>query len=201
MADEPDGTLTDPADAPPEGTPETEQDPEPQAGDGSDAELRKTRREAQGLRRRIREYEESEKARKEAELTESEKAEHRIKELEKALESRDARVRESALRSEVVTAAQRLGIVDPDAAFRLLDTDGLDYDEDKAHWDGVDDALRSLAQERPWLTTLPSSGGGANPSNPSRPRSSLTIDQLKKMTLAEVQAIPQEQIDAVLSGK
>ena len=79
MSDAPDGTLTDPTDLPPEGTTDEGQlnDPDPSTGDGtSDAEarVRKANREAQSLRKRLREFEAADQARKEAELTESERA-------------------------------------------------------------------------------------------------------------------------------
>ena len=181
-----------------------EDDADGQAPDAHAAELRKKNRENQSLRRRLKELEDSDQARRDAELTEAEKSANRVKELEKALEAKDARAREMSLRSDVMAAASRLGIIDPDAAFKLLDHSGLDYDAEESRWDGVDKALKDLLADRPYLlASAAPATGGANPSNPSRRRGpTLTIADLKRMSQAEIDAIPLEEIHAIqMAGK
>lgn len=210
MSQETDTSGLEPDDGtPPVGTPDPanvdpEDDADGQAPDAHAAELRKKNRENQSLRRRLKELEDSDQARRDAELTEAEKSANRVKELEKALEAKDARAREMSLRSDVMAAASRLGIIDPDAAFKLLDHSGLDYDAEESRWDGVDKALKDLLADRPYLlASAAPATGGANPSNPSRRRGpTLTIADLKRMSQAEIDAIPLEEIHAIqMAGK
>jgi hypothetical protein len=204
MSQETDKSGLEPDDGPPPvGTPDPanvdpEDDADGQAPDAHAAELRKKNRENQSLRRRLKELEDSDQARRDADLTEAEKSANRVKELEKALEAKDARAREMSLRSDVMAAASRLGIIDPDAAFKLLDHSGLDYDAEESRWDGVDKALKDLTAERPWLTSAAPATGGANPSNPSRRRGpTLTLADLKRMSQAEIYALPIEELHAI----
>ena len=201
-------------DTPPVGTPN---DPAPDTGADDDAngqvpdgdaealkaELARVRREAAGYRRKARDLEAAEQARADAELSEAERANKRAAELEAELAKRDARIREAALRESVSNAANRLGIVDPDAASRLIDHASLEYDDESGRWSGVDEALAALVRERPWLVATGRDGGqgNGNPSNPPRRRTSLTIADLKGMTPAEVAEIPREELHRILSGK
>ena len=59
-------------------------------------------------------------------------------------------------RYEVQIAAGKLGIVDPDAAVKLLDWSSLEYADDGTPKD-VDKALKLLLRERPYLAGGPTS--------------------------------------------
>lgn len=174
-------------------------------GQGPDAQSeastldRKLTRENASLRKRLRDTEEKLKAREDAELSEQEKAMKRLAEMESELEASRASLRDTRLRAAIAAEAPRLGIVDADAATRLLDVSLLDYDPGTG-WEGVSDALRALAQERPWLvSTATPAGSEANPANPARRRSRLTRDALKSMSEAEIAALPWEDVQAALA--
>jgi hypothetical protein len=161
---------------------------------------RKLRSENQSLRKRLRDLEAAQKAREEAELSEQERAQRRMIELEEQVKTTTQRARDAALRAEINAAATKFGIVDVDAASRLLDTNALEYD-DTDGWVGVDDALRTLTQDRPWLvqTNTHTPGATANPTNPPRRRSTLTKEALSKMSKAEVDALPWDDVLAALA--
>ena len=163
---------------------------------------RKLRSENQSLRKRLRDLEAAQKAREEAELSEQERAQRRMIELEEQVKMTTQRARDAALRAEINAAATKFGIVDVDAASRLLDTNTLEYD-DTDGWVGVDDALRALTQDRPWLvqTNTHTPGATANPTNPPRRRSTLTSEALSKMSKAEIDSLPWDEVTAALADK
>lgn len=189
----------------PEATPAedsaTPDSPEPSEQATSTALDRKLAKENQSLRKRLRDLEAEQKARADAELSETERLQQRVNELTAQHEAMTRQSRDIALRADIAAAASKFGIVDVDAAARLLDASALEYD-DTDGWIGVEDALRALTHERPWLvSTAPPVSGGANPTNPPRRRSSLTLDALKGMTDREIAALPPDEVDAVLSGR
>ena len=185
-----------PADTIVEATPES---PEDSGDEQATSPLdRKLRSENQSLRKRLREIEAALKAREEAELSEQERAQRRMIELEEQVKTTTQRARDVALRAEITAAATRFGIVDVDAASRLLDTDALEYD-DTDGWVGVEDALRALTHDRPWLVQTAAPGATANPTNPPRRRSTLTREALSKMSKAEIDALPWEDIEMALA--
>ena len=161
---------------------------------------RKLAKENQSLRKRLRELESAQKERDEAELSEQERLQKRMVELEQQNTAMSERTRSVALRAEITVAAAKFGIVDADAAARLIDSSALEYD-DTDGWIGVDEALRSLTHDRPWLvSTATPNGVTANPTNPPRRRSSLTMEQLKGMSRAEIAAFSEEEVNAVMTG-
>ena len=162
---------------------------------------RKLRSENQSLRKRLRELEAAQKAREEAELSEQERANRRMIELEEQVKTTEQRARAVSLRAEITAAANRFGIVDVDAAARLLDTDALEYDTDASGWVGIDDALRALTHDRPWLvqTATATPGATAHPTNPPRRRQTLTREALSTMSKTEIDALPWDEIQAALA--
>ena len=174
------------------------EEPKPTAVD------RKLTKENSSLRKRLREVEAALKQREEAEMSEQEKQAHRLAELQDRYSAAEQRLRESALHLSVSSAANRLNIVDPDAAVKLVDTSTLEYDEESNKWDGIDDALAALVEERPWLvkpaapTPTPKE---TSPANPARRRARLTRESLAKMTDAEIAALPWEDVHAALQSE
>lgn len=192
----PEANLTTPAE-----TPEVETDsPEESASEQATSPLdRKLRSENQSLRKRLREIEAAMKEREEADLSETEKAKRRVIELEEQMSVTQQRARDAALRADITAAASKFGIVDVDAAARLLNRDDIEYD-DADGWVGVEDALRALTHDRPWLvSTQPTPGTGANPTNPPRRRNKLTREALKSMSTAEIAALPWDEVEAALA--
>lgn len=86
--------------------------------------------------------------------TELEKAQERAIELEQQAKDASARAQEALLRSAVVAEAARKNVIDPDAAFALLDRASLDLGEDGAPTN-IADAMDSLLKAKPYLV-----GGG-----------------------------------------
>jgi len=115
-------------------------------------EARKLRREAQNLRKRLADLEKVDADRKQAELSEAEKA----KQLAQASQQELAKLREehraAMVRYEVMLLASNLHVVDPDAAVRLLDLDGIEMAEDGAlDRTAVEAALKALLKAKPYL--------------------------------------------------
>jgi len=114
------------------------------------SEHSKVQREAQNLRQRL-------KALEDAALSDSEKIAKELDELKTTMSTKDAEVR--SLRVEVLAA--RAGIVDPEAAAKLLDWEALGDDADNPK--KLEAALKQLVKDKPYLAgTAPGgSDGGA----------------------------------------
>lgn len=156
-------------------------------GERFDAEYVKgLRSEAAGYRKRLRELEAQAKAAEEAKLSESERMRKRLEELESQAQS----FAEEKLRYEVMLAAGRLGIVDPEAAFRLLDREELGEDGD------IESVLREMLAKRPYL-------GGRPPSSPTNPAKGKTArlsrEDVARMSAGEVNR-RWDEVQAALAG-
>ena len=112
-------------------------------------EARKLRSEAKNLRERLRAAEAAEaelKKIKDAELSEADRLKQALAEKETAQQAALARLRAVQIQMQ----AQRLGIVDPEAAEKLIDWSQIaDSDEARAQ------ALQELVKARPWLSQSP----------------------------------------------
>jgi len=131
------------------------------------AYVRKLRAEAAENRKRLRELEAKVKADEDAKLTEQERLQKRIAELEKKDSEYQQTLQERTVRYEVMLTANKLGIVDPDAAFRLLDISSLEFDEDGKP-NNIEKVLKKLVSDKPYL--IGSGGGSASPTNPAQGR-------------------------------
>lgn len=116
-----------------------------------DAEyVKKLRSEAAEYRRKLRELEAVVKQHNDEKLSETERLRNRLIELEKAqLELQQDR-QERVLRYETMLAASRLGIIDPDAAYRLLDLTAIEFDDDGTP-KNIEKVLRDLIRAKPYL--------------------------------------------------
>lgn len=93
--------------------------------------------------------------------TELEKITERAATAERALADKDREIAEAQMRTNITSVASRLNIVDPDAAYKLLDMSLID-DDPKS----VKKALESLVKEKPFLLKVsgpPSPGAGGPP--------------------------------------
>lgn len=104
------------------------------------------------------------KARKEAEMSELQKAQERAAELEKQLAASAEANKAIALQADITTKAAKIGIVDPDAAYKLLDKGAIDYSDDGKPTN-TEDLLMKMLKERPYLA-----GGGTSAMNPAKNR-------------------------------
>jgi hypothetical protein len=145
------------------------------------AYVRKLRAEAAEYRRKLRELERELRKRDEEKLSETERMRTRLSELERELTQRELALREHTLRYETMLRARELGIIDPDAAYRLLDLSEVEYDE-SGRPTNIEKLLRELVRKRPYLA-----GQAASVTNPSRTTISLE-DALKS---GDIRAINQ----------
>jgi len=79
--------------------------------------------------------------------------------LERELTDRDQAHQTLAIKTEVKLAAQKEGIIDPDAAYALIDLNLIEYDDGKVS--GIDKALKALLKDKPYLS------GGEKPEPPT----------------------------------
>jgi len=149
-------------------TPEVAQ-PEAQAAEEErfDTEyVRKLRAEAADYRKRLRELEGKVKAEEDAKMTEAEKLQKRLAELEaKETEYKNA-LQARTLEYEVKLHAARLGVVDPEAAYRLLDLKQVEFDEDGKPVN-LEKVMKELVTKKPYLV---GATGVTSPMNPAQGR-------------------------------
>ena len=104
------------------------------------------------------------KDRDESEKTELQKAIEKATQLEKERESWQSKQKETAAQYDVALKAAKLGIVDPDAAWKLLDKSMLEYDKDDSPTN-TEQLLQGLLKDKPYLA-----GGGSSAANPGKSR-------------------------------
>ncbi len=143
--------------------------------------VRKLRAEAAEYRKKLRELEGKLKADEEAKLSQTDKLQKQLADKEREKSELERRYQESTLRYEVMLAASKLGIVDPEAAWRLLDAAEIEYD-DQGQPQQVEKMLQTLISKKPYLVA---SGGSSGATNPAR-ASQLTREQIEKMSPAEI---------------
>ena len=142
---------------------------EPQVGEEKfDAKyVRELRAEAAEYRKKLRELEGKVKSEEDAKLTEQEKLQKKLVDLEKRNADAQNAMQAKTLRYEVMLAASKLGIVDPDAAYRLLDTSSLEFD-DEGQPKNVEKALKNLLTNKPYLAGGAGHASAANPAGGAR---------------------------------
>jgi hypothetical protein len=101
-------------------------------------------RELDDLRARV-------KAADDAKLSETEKLTQRLTDLERGQQTAQQALQDERLRNAVLVTAQKLGAVDSDAVYRLLDRDGLEFDS-QGRPQNVETAVKALLKERPYLS-------------------------------------------------
>lgn len=85
-----------------------------------------------------------------ANLSDKERLERKAANAERKAIDADARIADTAIRAEVRMRAVQKGIVDPDAAFALVDRTDIEYSDDNGV-SGVDPALDALLVAKPYL--------------------------------------------------
>ena len=94
--------------------------------------------------------EKMESEKKKAAMTEAERLKTEKEEAEKKAAAATERANQRLIRSEVISQAAKLNIVDPDAAYALMDRDGIAVD-DEDNVKGVKEALAVLVKSKPYL--------------------------------------------------
>ncbi len=125
-------------------------------------DARKLRSEANSLRKRLKEFEDAEKARADADKTESERTAEKLATLER---ERDAeRAARQAMSLQIATAgvARKLNFRDPEIAHRLVDGDQVEFD-DGGTPTNIEKLLSDVAKRHPSLVSGQADfGGGPN---------------------------------------
>jgi len=123
--------------------------------------------------------------------------------LEADLRITEERLKYARIESAVVKEAVGLKIVDPEAAYKLLDHKDLTYDDDGLPTNAKD-ALEALVATKPYLvgqggSPPPNSGGPTNPQSPKTPV--ITRESLKQMSPDEINANWETISGALKEGK
>lgn len=128
--------------------------------------LKDTNAESAGRRKRLEELEAAEQARQTASLTETEKqakASEALKQqaadLQKQMEILQREHQERVIRYEVMLKASNMGIIDLDAATKLMDWQELEFGEDGTP-KNIDGVLKKLIKDRPYLSKQDSKSPG-----------------------------------------
>lgn len=148
--------------------------------------LAKANAEAASHRHKAKELDEL-KARIEAEkLSETERLQKQVADLQRTHDDFQRATQERTITYEVKLRAAQAGIVDPDAAAKLLDWSEIEFD-DNGSPSNVNELLGQLLKAKPYLAgkaVVASPPGGAT--NPSRSQSqapaALSWDTISKMT-------------------
>jgi type VI protein secretion system component VasK len=120
------------------------------------------------------------KERKQSEMSALEKAQAQNAELQKQLAQAAEAQKALALQSAIVSMSAKLGIVDADAAFKLLDKGAIEFGDDGKP-KNVEALLQAMLKDKPYLSMT----GSTSPMNPGK-TPSFTDDQIKKMTPEEI---------------
>jgi len=131
--------------------------------------LKDANSESAGRRKRLEELEQAETKRKEAEMTEAQKAQKaaadlqaQIAELGRQAQVREREQQERVIRYEVMLKATGMGVVDPDAAVKLLDWSTLEFDE-QGQPKNTEAVLKALMKAKPYLVkAAQAAGAGSN---------------------------------------
>lgn len=144
-----------------------------------DAEyVKRLRAEAAEYRKRLRELESRVRADEEAKLSETERLQKHLAELEREQALYQRERQERTLKYETMLAANRLGIVDPEVAYRLVDLSRVEFDDD-GRPANLETILRELLKAKPYLSAAIPNVAPTNPANPARQPQVFTRSQLR----------------------
>lgn len=146
---------------------------------------REAKAELSATKKRLEELEKERQEREDAEKSELERAQARAEAAEKAAEDAAERVKATETRTAIILEASKLNIVDPDAAYTLLDKSEIEYDEDGKPRN-VDKALKSLIESKPYLVAQKSDKSGVpeSPKGSNGKSKSELIEQTKQELVA-----------------
>lgn len=118
--------------------------------------------------------------REDADKSELQKAQDLAAQREKQINDLMASQKAKSTQYDVAVKAAKLGIVDPDAAFKLLDHSKIEYD-DAGNPSNTEQLLKDLLTDKPYL----SGGSGGSPANPGRTRK-FTKEDIERMSPSEI---------------
>jgi alanyl-tRNA synthetase len=127
-----------------------------------------------------------EEERKKAAMSEAERLKAEKEEAEKRAQEAISKANELLLKAEVKQVAVELGIVDPDAAYLLMDREDIEVKDGAVA--GAKEALEQLLEAKPWLKRAPEKPAVGTGSNPGKSDLEPTPEQIAKMSQAEYEA-------------
>lgn len=127
--------------------------------------VQQLRREAAQWRKQAQEASDKIQQFEEAQLSETERLQKQAQEALARAERAEQQARESRLRSHIEMTAARQGIIDPEAAYRLIDLASIDFDSE-GNPQGVQQALSALLQSKPYLIAAPAAISQTSPTRP-----------------------------------
>lgn len=157
--------------------------------DDSKAELERMRlalkaanKESADRRKKIEAYEAADADRQTAAMTELDKANARAEAAEAKSAQADERARQTLIRAAFVSEAAKAGAAYPEDVHRLADLSGVDVEEDGTVT-GVAEAVKALVDSgripMSGKTPAPNLDGGAGGGDRSKPKVTLTADELE----------------------
>lgn len=96
----------------------------------------------------------------------------------------EARARDAQIQNSVILEASKLGIVDPDAASKLINRTNIQVD-DNGNVTGVDEALKQLIVDKPYFVSKDTNTRIGSGSNPAPGEGSPTTTSFKKSQLRD----------------
>lgn len=139
-------------------------------------QVRSLEKQVEDLSGKISKHEDGQKS-------EVERLAQQVADLQGELTDKDNAIQEKAISTDVKLSASKMGIVDPDAAYRLIDPNEVNYENGEVV--GVEKALKNLLKERPYLKgetpQPPTPGAGGTPVKGGPTFESALLDGLNKV--------------------
>lgn len=130
--------------------------------------IKDTRQEAANHRVKLNDFEAADKARKDAELDELTRTKNDLAEAQRQAHEAVAKAKVLTAKNAFFAAAHTLGIVNAEAAFKLLDDDALTFDQESGEVTNAEEAAKKLTAKMPFLlgsttsTANPAKGAGSD---------------------------------------
>lgn len=140
-------------------------------------EVKTLRKEAASWRTKLRQAEETEEQRRRSEMTELEKLKADLEAERQARATAETQRTQQLLRTQVISAAAKAGLNDPEDAVRMLDTSEMTVADDGTV-EGLEQALAALLKAKPYL--IKSTSGTISPTNPAGGQQRTSDEQLRQ---------------------
>lgn len=159
--------------------------------------IRELRSENASRRKTAAELEAKVKEHESSRLSDQEKLQKSATEAAQKAQDAETRLKALSVQMAVERAARKLGIVDEDAAVKLLDPGTIEFDGDTPK--NIEALLGELVKVRPWLKGVGEGNNGASTANPGQQGRKLTKDQIRNMTPDQINA-NWDAVKAALAG-
>ena len=127
--------------------------PEPEAQGAEEDVVARLKGEAAKYRRQLRDLEAKVQSEQDGKLGETERLTKKLAQYESTVNDLERTLQDLRLQHGVTSVASKLGIIDPDAAYKLLDLTEVEFDEaGNPTKDSLEGALKRLVKERPYLS-------------------------------------------------